>query len=681
MSAKAAPIYELTISLNALEHLGINLYSNVPSVLSEIVANAWDADAEVVSVSWDRPAGRIIIADDGMGMTAAEVNDRFLKVGHSRRDAQPGLTPKGRKPMGRKGIGKLSLFSIAGSVIVETAKDGERSAFSMERDAIRAEIEKAGGSGTYRPIPTRVDKIDFQHGTRIILTNLRHRQTVATSRALRKRVARRFSIIGGDHAFEVEIDGTAVTPQDRAYYDKLQYVWTYGDNAEITALATAAELFEARQTLGEAEDISVTGWIGTVQESGQLKDSDADNLNRIAIFVRGKMAQEDILGDFSERGVYASYLIGDLRVEGMDTYDGAGTLKDEDVATSSRQRLVEDDLRYQRLKEFLGAELKHIQNRWRDLRSEAGASKALEIPAVAEWMASLKPAVRTKARKWLGKINRIKMDDVDEARQLIKHAVLGFEFYRLHDNLASLDNISDEALPVALDLFKELDVLEANLYGQIVQQRIAVITALREKVDENALERAIQQYLFNHLWLLDPSWERVEGTETMESRVHRLFADVDASLTEEQRRGRLDIAYRKSAGEHVIVELKRPERVVGRTEMLEQCEKYLAGMQKLLDAAGTPRESVRIVFIIGRPPRDWFGAAKDRTIEMLSAVNTRIVFYDELLNNAEKSYRDYLGKRETIDALGKVMNAIDDYAPTAQALPLAATSLPKPVKI
>ena len=30
----------MSISLNALEHLGINLYSNIPAVLSEIVANA-----------------------------------------------------------------------------------------------------------------------------------------------------------------------------------------------------------------------------------------------------------------------------------------------------------------------------------------------------------------------------------------------------------------------------------------------------------------------------------------------------------------------------------------------------------------------------------------------------------------------------------------------------------------
>ena len=44
---------EMKITLNALEHLGMNLYSTIPAVLSEIVANAWDADASQVS-AWRR---------------------------------------------------------------------------------------------------------------------------------------------------------------------------------------------------------------------------------------------------------------------------------------------------------------------------------------------------------------------------------------------------------------------------------------------------------------------------------------------------------------------------------------------------------------------------------------------------------------------------------------------------
>ena len=116
----SSPEYRMEISLNVLEHLGINLYSNVPSVLSEVVANSWDVDAGKVDVRIQQEKKTIIIQDDGIGMTHDQVNERFLLVGYRRRDKQPGKTTKGRNPMGRKGIGKLSIFSIANEITVET---------------------------------------------------------------------------------------------------------------------------------------------------------------------------------------------------------------------------------------------------------------------------------------------------------------------------------------------------------------------------------------------------------------------------------------------------------------------------------------------------------------------------------------------------------------------------------
>lgn len=395
-----------------------------------------------------------------------------------------------------------------------------------------------------------------------------------------------------------------------------------------------------------------------------LRDEDGENLNRIAIFVRGKMAQEDILSDFSERGVYASYLIGELRIDGLDTYDGPGTTKDDDAATSSRQKIVEDDDRYQGLKRFIGRELKHIQNEWQKLRTEEGAEKALEIPAVKEWIEGLKSPTRAKAKKWLGKINRIRLDDLNEQKQLIKHAVLAFEFYRAKENLDALESITDETLQTALEIFKELDNLEANLYGQIVQQRVEVIRTLEEKVDSNDLEKAIQQYLFNHLWLLDPAWERADGTEIMERPVRALFHDIDTALADDERKGRLDIAYRKTAGQHVIIELKRPERTVTTTALTDQINKYLNGMQRLLEAQGSAHEPIQFVVLLGKEPSDWTSAAaKSRSHEALKVYSARVVFYEELLRNARQTYQDYMRSRELVDKLHEIIQAIEDYAP------------------
>src|SRR5258705_1863821 len=108
--------YKLTIDLATLNHLGIGLYSNIPAVLSEVVANAWDADASAVDIDINPTAGVIVVKDDGWGMTEAEINARFLKVGYRKRADKTAKIPKGRLPMGRKGIGKLALFSIANSI-------------------------------------------------------------------------------------------------------------------------------------------------------------------------------------------------------------------------------------------------------------------------------------------------------------------------------------------------------------------------------------------------------------------------------------------------------------------------------------------------------------------------------------------------------------------------------------
>ena len=510
--------------------------------------------------------------------------------------------------------------------------------------------------------------IDFSNGTRITLSELRRRQTIGTTKALKKRIARRFSIIGEKHGFRVYVDGDEVSPSDRDYYDKIRYIWIYGDQRDVIALCSKVENEEDRTGCVQSDGITITGWLATVGEVRYLKDEEGDNLNRIAIFVRGKLAQEDILTDFSERGVYASYLIGELRVDDMDKYDGPETNEDEDAATSSRQKIVEDDERYQKLSEIIGRELKYIQRRWAELRSEEGSKKALEIPEVRDWVEELKPNIRKKAKKWLGKLNRIRIDEVDEQKQLMKHAVLAFEFYRINENLEKLENIADDNLQATLDIFEDLDDLELNLYGQIVQQRIQVIRTLKEKVDDNNREAIIQKYLFDHLWLLDPSWERTEGTELMESRVTSIFEEVYADLTDEQRRGRLDIRYRKTAGQHVIIELKRPERTIATWEIHRQIVKYREGILKILEARGTPNEPVEFVLLLGREPQEWVTPrGKEASLESLKPYGARIVFYDQLLNDAYSAYADYMEKKQMVDRLGEVMRAIDDYAPPTEA--------------
>jgi len=44
-------------------------------------------------------------------------------------------------------------------------------------------------------------------------------------------------------------------------------------------------------------------------------------------------------------------------------------------------------------------------------------------------------------------------------------------------------------------------------------------------------------------------------------------------------------------------------------------------------------------------------------------VDARIVYYDDLLANAEKAYADYLEAHKKIDKLWGIFKAIDNFAP------------------
>ena len=121
--------------------------------------------------------------------------------------------------------------------------------------------------------------------------------------------------------------------------------------------------------------------------------------------------------------------------------------------------------------------------------------------------------------------------------------------------------------------------------------------------------------------------------------------------------------YRKTAGKHVIVELKRPNRSVSVFVLASQIGKYRSGMLKILDDMGLRHEPVEFVCLLGKAPTEWDGTDGKRIVdETLGVLNARYVNYDELLENSFQAYSDYLQRTDMIDRVGEVIRAIDDYA-------------------
>lgn len=116
------------------------LSSKIPSnifALNELTKNAYDAFASKVEITIDSKTSQLVITDDGSGMDLGDIK-KLLHIGYSekkygKRQKNNGLE---RFVQGSKGLGFLSVFKFGYSVKWETAKQGEKNTFSINRDEI-----------------------------------------------------------------------------------------------------------------------------------------------------------------------------------------------------------------------------------------------------------------------------------------------------------------------------------------------------------------------------------------------------------------------------------------------------------------------------------------------------------------------------------------------------------------
>lgn len=112
-------------------------YSSSERALKELVDNAWDADAEEVSVTLPKPMSGepIVIQDDGTGMTEEELRRHYLSIASDRRSRRGERTSgKNRLVKGRKGIGKFAGLMAAAAMTLETRARGRLCRFTLRLD-------------------------------------------------------------------------------------------------------------------------------------------------------------------------------------------------------------------------------------------------------------------------------------------------------------------------------------------------------------------------------------------------------------------------------------------------------------------------------------------------------------------------------------------------------------------
>ena len=596
-----------------VKHLGLSMYRGAVPVLAELIANAWDADAARVDVSipLDLPldGAEIVVTDNGRGMTWSECDTQYLVVGRDRRAASGrGRTDSGRLVMGRKGLGKLAGFGIAEVVEVRTVREGWLTHFRMDF----VQMTQGGEAALVRPYQPEIladTATTESNGTTVTLKRLILNRRIPGSE-FQKSIARRFAVLGTQ--FQVYINGDL--------------------------LPSEAMLLQFRFPEDGTNDEDVPGvgvvrwWVGFTQKPIKLEDA-----RGISVIVRGKMAQTPFFFDLSG-GVHGQhgmqYLTGEVVADQLDAAD--------DYIATDRQALVWSEPVPAALLVWGQQKVRSLLTNWTNLRERENERELEQIvneldDTVGERIDRLRPAEQTEARQVLRKLASIESitDDTDRAKELIDLVLRAFEDSSFFQLLRALTGTSQAERDQILKLVTELDIFETVKMAEVVRARVGVIRKFREMLANDVPEKPdMQDFLFGHPWLIDPQWQVVEHERGLETLLIEHYA-LDSSAGEESDK-RIDFFCIGTRGRFLVVEVKRPSKTLGETEVV-QIINYVTYLRSR--APGTQgRPNNYQGYLVGHHLSPdgvrWAATAEKDSVYVKT--------WHELLDTAERIHRDFL---------------------------------------
>jgi len=371
--------FSFEISLSVLNHLGRNLYRSFITVLGEAISNSWDADAKNVWIYINSSKNFLVIKDDGLGMDANDFQNKFLKIGYSKRNESNAQSPAGRPFIGRKGIGKLALLSCAEKVtIISKAKGGQYVGGTIDNSELDKAITnnlspqeyplanwKAGMFNKYAA--------DHVRGTIIVFENIK--QGIKNSLPILQKIIAlyfRFSLL--DASFNIYVNNEKISYRHlRDLALKTEFLWNIND-MDDPYIKNLTNLKERRNL--KADNKKIQGFIASVNKPRDLSIINMDERVSVDLFVNGRLREKDILKHIPTARIVEDYLYGQIHFNELDE-DG------KDRFTSGREGIVSDDTKFQIFLTALKKSIKEIiedWDKWRIKHREDGDFENNKIP-------------------------------------------------------------------------------------------------------------------------------------------------------------------------------------------------------------------------------------------------------------------------------------------------------------
>lgn len=614
------------------------MYQSPVAAVAELISNAWDADAERVRVelpiSLDSGAS-FVIADDGVGMTLKQCQDRFLEVGINRRKHDPAArTPvKGRPILGRKGIGKFAGFGIAKIIRVETVsqENGERTVFRLDADRLRGEEYVGIGRKPIEVLEYEGPSIEriAEHGTTINLEELLIAERPYPM-VFGKSMARRFLLHERVDDFEIIINEEHL-PND-ADVEKAQFSFPRDYELVEDKRPANLECDEAGWGVEQLPDGNSIRWRFVFYEE-PVSESE---LKGVAVFAHGKLAQTPF--DFGLVGGLGGqqgleYLSGAVEANYLDEFP-------TDYIAPERQRIDWHRPETKPLLDWGQARVKSLLRIWQDLR---GKSKLSEIEGKVghfkERLENLPKYERKIVESALKKLATVSKLDTQTFRSLAEAVLTAWEGGRLKElieQVSASENLSSEEL---VKLLLEAEVMTSLHAAEAVKTKLSVIEGLRSRIKQRELENPLRDYVAQHPWLISPKWETFRRETSVLNLVKA--AAIEAELHKEDDWDRRIDLVLSSGDSLVILEFMRPGVTVD-FDHANRFEYYVTAIRDALDAnSGGQFRRVSAGYLIADGV-----VKKPSLLKMLQNKEPQglyVMDWSELLRTAEAQWTDFIG--------------------------------------
>lgn len=500
-------------------------YRSTESALKELVDNAWDAEATVISITLPDPMtlDPIIVEDNGNGMTEQELRREYLTVANDRRSRKGDRTPRLKRLVkGRKGIGKFAGLMVANVMDVRTAARKKQTQVVISKESLLNEekdLERIDLPIIFTETSGNIS------GTTVILTGLNQRYEFPRPDKLKGLLMLEY---GREHDVEISVNGEKLGVED-----------------------LPGDLFTHEETLSEAGSIRLNFKISN--GSKPLKQAG------IAIRVSGKIVGKPGFFGLEDDPEIPQKLL--KRVYGELEADG---LEDSDSVTADWGDVIENSKAFQALKPVVQT---HIKNAIEQVfKREVSLQRARLQQQINRRLAEMPEHRRRFAQIALEKVMKRFFGESDEKVEVLVSIVLdAFEKDDYWLVLKQIDDSRDSDIETFVSALEDFGLLDMALMANQAQSRLKLLDSLEALIrNPDTLEMAIHKVIEANLWVLGYEYSLIASNKTT-ARTIEEYTDSKFVGKRAAKRPDLFLAH-NPRGSYLLIEFKRPSKPITRED-------------------------------------------------------------------------------------------------------------------